>query len=287
MNQPIIDSHVHFWDPAYLRYEWLEELPAINRPFLPQDLREQTADLRLEGVVFVQAECVHEDGLREVEWVTELAKSEPRIQGIVAFAPLELGTEARKVLDKLAKVPLVKGVRRLIQAEAAGFATQPAFVAGVQALSDYDFSFDICILHHQLGDVLWLVEQCPDVRFVLDHLGKPDAKTPLFEPWATQVSELAQFPQVHCKLSGLVTEADHRRWTSEELKPYIDHVVQAFGAERIMYGGDWPVSLLATTYREWVETLHVATADLTAINQHKLFYQNARRFYLSDVPIAK
>jgi L-fuconolactonase len=279
MSQAIIDSHVHFWDPAYLRYEWLEEVPAINRPFLPKDLWEQTADLALEGIVFVQADCVSEDSLREVEWVTELAKSETKIQAIVAFVPLELGSEAREMLDKLAKMPLVKGVRRLIQAEAAGFAVQPAFVAGVQALSDYDFSFDICILHHQLGDVLRLVEQCPEVRFVLDHLGKPDAKKSVFEPWATQISELAQFPQVYCKLSGLVTEADHRRWTREELQPYIAHVVQAFGVERIMYGGDWPVSLLATTYREWVETLRWATADLTAANQHKLFYQNAQRFY--------
>jgi L-fuconolactonase len=196
---------------------------------------------------------------------------------------LEQGNEARRILDELAQMPLVKGVRRLIQSEAPGFATQPAFVAGVQALSDYGFSFDICILHHQLGDALHLVKQCPEVDFVLDHLGKPDAKTPLFEPWARQISELAQFPRVYCKLSGLVTEADHQRWTRADLKPYIDHVIAAFGVNRVMYGGDWPVSLLATTYREWVETLRWATADLDSDDQNKLFYQNAQRFYKLEI----
>ena len=279
MNQPIIDSHVHFWHPAYLRYAWLKELPAINKPFLPEDLRRQTADLPLQALVFVQADCVPEDGLREAAWVAELAASEPRIQAIVAFAPLEQGKEVRPILEKLANIPLVKGVRRLIQSEGAGFARQPAFVAGVQALADYGFSFDICIKHHQLGDVLRLVELCPDVPFVLDHLGKPDAQTPLFEPWAEEMTALAQFPNVQCKLSGLVTEADHQHWTREGLKPYIDQVMAAFALDRVMYGGDWPVSLLATTYKEWVGTLRWATAALHPNDQHKLFYQNAHRFY--------
>jgi len=282
MSQALIDSHVHFWDPAYLRYEWLTDLPAIHRPFLPDDLREQAGDLSLAGFVFVQADCVPEDALQEAVWVAQLAETETQIQGIVAFAPLEQGNEARRVLDELAQMPLVKGVRRLIQSEAPGFASQPAFVAGVQALTDYGFSFDICILHHQLGDVLQLVEQCPEGHFVLDHLGKPDARTPSFEPWARQIIELARFPNVYCKLSGLVTEADHQTWTREELKPYIDHAIQAFGLDRVMYGGDWPVSLLATTYQEWVEALRWATADLNATDQHKLFYQNTQHFYKLD-----
>jgi L-fuconolactonase len=279
MSQTLIDSHVHFWDTAYLRYEWLTDLPQIHRPFLPEDLQEQAGGLSLAGMVFVQADCVAEDALREAAWITQLAEAEARIQGIVAFAPLEQGNEARRVLDELAQMLLVKGVRRLIQSEAAGFARQPAFVAGVQALSDYGFSFDICILHHQLDDVLWLVEQCPEIPFVLDHLGKPDAKTPLFEPWARQIMELAHFPNVYCKLSGLVTEADHQRWTREGVKPYIDQAIEAFGPDRVMYGGDWPVSLLATTYREWIEVLRWATADLTSTEQHKLLFQNAQRFY--------
>jgi L-fuconolactonase len=222
---------------------------------------------------------VTEAGLREAQWVGQLTHHEPRIQAIVAFAPLEQGNEARAILDQLAKMPLVKGVRRLIQSEGAGFAVQPDFVKGVQALANYDFSFDICIKHHQLSDVLRLVEQCPDIAFVLDHLGKPDAQTPLFEAWAAQMTALAQFPNVQCKLSGLVTEADHQHWVREDVKPYIDHVIDVLGVDRVMYGGDWPVSLLATTYKEWVETLLWATAHLHPADQHKLFYENARLFY--------
>jgi L-fuconolactonase len=279
MTQPIIDSHVHFWDPNHLNYDWLADLPAINKPFLPADLVAQAGDLNVEQVVFVQAGGDPAEWLQEVEWVTQLAQAEPRIAGIVALAPLELVDEARVALRELGQRPLVKGVRRLIQSEPLGFCLQPDFVAGVQALAAYDLSFDICILHHQLGDVLQLVAQCPQVRFVLDHLGKPDAKTPLFEPWREQITVLAQFPNVCCKLSGLVTEAHHRAWTRKGIRPFIQHIIHSFGTERIMYGGDWPVSLLAATYREWIETLRWATADLTPAEQHKLFYENARVFY--------
>jgi len=280
MNLPYIDSHIHFWDPDRLRYDWLAGLPRINKLFLPADLEQQAGDLRLEGIVFVQADCIAEQGLREAEWVSELAQDEPRIQGIVAFASLEKGAAASKDwLRSLAKLPLVKGVRRLIQSEGPGFALQPDFVAAVQTLPEFGFSFDICIKHYQLGDALALVEQCPNVSFVLDHLGKPNAKEHVLDPWREQITALAAFPNVSCKLSGLVTEADHQHWTREGIRPYIDHIVNAFGPDRIMYGGDWPVSLLATTYRNWIETLVWATAGLSDAEQHKLFYQNAQDFY--------
>ncbi len=280
MRHPIIDSHVHFWHPNQLRYDWLADLPAINRPFLPTDLAEQADDLQLDGVMFVQAGCAPAQALAEVDWVTELAQSSAvPILGIVADAPLEKGAGVREHLEDLKQRPFVKGIRRLIQSEPLGFCTQPDFVRGVQMLAEFDFSFDICILHHQLGDVLELVAQCPDVRFVLDHLGKPDAKTPSFEPWQEQIGLLARHPNVHCKLSGLVTEADHKKWTREEIRPFIDHIIQSFGTARIMYGGDWPVSLLATTYRQWIEVLQWATGDFSAIDREKLFYTNVCEFY--------
>ena len=149
----------------------------------------------------------------------------------------------------------------------------------MQQLPKFDYSFDICIVHHQLGDVLQLVAQCPDVQFVLDHSGKPGIKAGLLEPWKSQISQLAAFPNVWCKLSGLVTEADLQNWTAEDLQPYIDHVIAAFGIDRVMYGGDWPVSLLAITYQGWVETLAAAVSNLPATDKDKLFAQNAARFY--------
>jgi len=217
--------------------------------------------------------------LQEVEWVTSLAQLEPRIQAIVAFSPLEQGEDVRAYLQKLMAYPLVKGVRRLIQSEAQGFCIQPDFVKGVQLLTEFGYSFDICVLHYQLEDVLQLVQQCPEVSFVLDHIGKPNIKTGLFDPWRKQIIALANFPNVSCKISGLATEADWETWTPEILKPYVNQVISAFGPERIMFGGDWPVSTLATTYQNWVETLEGITAVYSNEIQHQLFYQNANSFY--------
>ena len=279
MPVSIIDTHVHFWDPDNLPYRWLANATAIGGAHLPSDVAEQASSLNLDGIVFVEAGCDADQSLAEVDWVTSLAEQEPRIQGIVASAPLEQGQAARGHLAALADRPLVKGIRRMVQSEPAGFSIQPAFVEGVKLLPEYGFSFDICTVHHQLGDVITLVDQCPDVAFVLDHISKPDIKAGVMEPWAAQITQLAGYPNVTCKISGMATEADHEAWTREDLKPYIDHVINAFGIDRVMYGGDWPVSLLATTYVEWVETLVWATADLGAEGQDKLFRQNAQRFY--------
>jgi len=279
MIPQIIDSHIHFWNPHQLDYAWLSEVPLINKSCLPVDLAAQATQLNLEKIVFVQADCLPEQGLAEAEWVSALAQTEPRIQGIVAFAPLEQGTAVREYLQALTAYPLVKGVRRLIQSEGPGFSLQTDFVRGVQLLPEFGYSFDICIKHHQLGDILKLVEQCPDVSFVLDHIGKPDIKAGLLDPWREQIEQLAAFANVQCKLSGLATEADPENWTREQLKPYIDHVLASFGTDRVMYGGDWPVSLLATTYQAWVETLAWATAHLTATEKRRLFFENAQTFY--------
>lgn len=278
MNPPFVDTHVHFWHPDVLQYDWLASTPDINRPFLPATLAEVAGD-DLQKIVFVQADCRPEQGLREVAWVTGLARSEPRIQAIVAFAPLELGAACRDYLQALAEYPLVKGVRRLIQSEAAGFATRPDFVAGVQLLAEFGYSFDICVVHPQLADVLQLVAQCPQVSFVLDHIGKPGIKDRLLEPWREQTKALAAFPNVWCKISGLVTEADWQSWTREDLKPYIDHMIEVFGIDRVMYGSDWPVSTLATSYTGWLDTLAWAAAGLDGEARHKFFYQNGAAFY--------
>ena len=276
----VIDSHVHFWQPQQLRYLWLDEVPAISGPFTPQELGQATQGVDLQKIVFVQADCVPEQGLDEVAWVTELARSEPRIQGIVAFAPLELGSQASTAyLDKLARYPLVKGVRRLIQAEGAGFANRPEFITGVQQLARYGYSFDICIVHTQMSDAVQLVQQCPKITFVLDHFGKPAIAAQQMEPWTKQVQALAALPNVLAKLSGLVTEADHAHWKAADLQPYIDHMLQCFGPARMLFGSDWPVVELAGTYERWVAAAVAATSHLPAGQQDDIFVNNAARVY--------
>lgn len=270
----IIDSHVHFWDPQKLRYTWLDNLPTLNRAFLSDHVPPQ-----IDGIVFVQAACADEQGLDEVNFVLSLAQDDARVRGIVAFAPIEDAEKLHAYLNQLKQNNLVKGVRRMIQVEAPGFCVQPKFIDGVQLLAEYNFAFDICIRHWHLPDAIQLVRACPQIQFVLDHFGKPDIKNQILEPWRTKISELAVFPNVFCKISGLVTEADVEHWTPEDLQPYIQHVIDAFGIDRVMFGSDAPVAYLASTYERWLETLLNATGNLTGDAQEKLWYANAARFY--------
>lgn len=278
--QAIVDSHIHFWDPAQLRYPWHAGAPAIATPHLPADLAAAAAGVDLQGIIFVEADVAAAQRLAEVEWVSGLAEQEPRIQAMVAAAAMEDGPDAvRPLLEAYAGFPLVRGIRRLIQSEGPGFCVQPAFVAAVQALPRYGLRFDICIKHHQMEDAIELVRRCPEVSFVLDHFGKPTVKEGLFEPWATHLRTLASFPNVQMKLSGLATEADHRHWTRDQLRPYIDHALATFGTERLFYGGDWPVSTLAVEYQTWIDTLLWATAELSDAERQAIFVTNAQCFY--------
>ncbi len=277
---PIIDTHVHLWDPNHLRYPWLDDNVLLNKPYLLADYQRACGPVLVEKLVFLQCECDFAQFREEAAWVTSLAQEDPRLQGIVPWAPLENGDAARVDLEKFAENPLIKGVRRIIQFEPdPAFCLRPDFVKGVQALADYNLSFDICIAHHQLANTIKLVAQCPQVVFILDHIGKPDIKQQLFAPWREEIQMLAGFPNVWCKVSGLVTEADHQQWTKEDLKPYIDHVIASFGFDRVMYGGDWPVAYQATEYPRWAETLEWAVSGCSDAELHKLFHDNARAFY--------
>lgn len=275
----IIDGHVHFWDPEKLRYEWLKTLPTLNHAFLTDHVPDRVSDMEVDGIVFVQAECAAEQGLDEVDFVTALAARDARVRGIVAFAPIEQPEQIGPYLEQLKTRPLVKGVRRLIQDEPVGFCTQPDFVAGVQALAPYSYTFDICIRHWQLPDAIQLVRACPQIHFVLDHIGKPDIRNHQLDPWRKDISELAALKNVGCKLSGLVTEADTAAWTPHDLQPFISHVIHAFGIERIMFGSDAPVEYLASTYARWIETLRDATSNMPFAAQEKLWSMNAQEFY--------
>lgn len=279
MMLKIIDSHVHFWQPGQLRYTWLDNLPTLSRPFLPADQPRSGRDWQVEKVVFVEADCSSEQSVAEASWVASLAGNNPFIAGIVAAARLEQGAAVRETLDQLRQIPLVKGVRRLIQSEPRGFSNQPSFIEGVRLLAEYDLSFDICLYHYQFPDVLELVAACPNVRFILDHIGKPAINIGSLDPWRDHMRKLASFPNVQCKLSGLVTEADHEHWEADDLKPYIDHTLASFGSERVMFGSDHPVMRLASTYDLWLGTLRDAVGHLSRGEQHALFHDNARRFY--------
>ncbi len=281
---PIVDSHVHLWNPGQFSMPWLADIPSLNRPYGLQDYHEQAQGLHIKAMVYVEVGVEAQDALREARYVADLAREEPRLQAIVAAAPVEHGAAVRAHLESLLAIsPLTKGVRRNLQDETEpGFCLQPDFVAGVRLLADYNLSFDLCIKHWQLPDVIELVLRCPRTAFILDHLGKPAIKQHQLDPWQADLRKLAALPNVVCKISGLVTEADHERWQPADLEPFIDVALETFGEERILFGGDWPVVLLASPYRRWYETLEALTARLSLPARRKLWAENALRCYQMD-----
>jgi L-fuconolactonase len=279
-NFPIVDTHLHVWDPRNLRYPWLDDIPFLNKPYLLDGYNRACGSVKVEKMVFVQAECDNSQYKEEADWVTSLAGSDGRLQGIVAWAPLEKGEAARPELKDLASNKLIKGIRRIIQFEPdLEFCLQPDFTAGVRLLAEFNLHFEICIAHIHMENTLKLVRRCPDVRFILDHIGKPDIKNHVMDPWREHIRQFSEIPNVWCKVSGLVTEADHKNWTRDDLKPYIHHVVESFGFDRIMYGGDWPVALQAAEYPRWVSVLEWAVQDSSEEDLRKLFRENAIDFY--------
>ena len=282
---PIIDSHIHLADPGRLSYPWMAGVPALNRVVLPADLKRAAAPVEIEGLVFVEVDAAAGAEVAEAECIDGLTarqpSGEPKIRGAVASLPLELGPDAiRADLDRLLQLKSFRGVRRLIQGQAdPEFCTRPDFVAAVQLLGQRDVPFDICIYERQLPAAIRLVEACPDVRFVLDHIAKPRIRDGLMEPWRTNLVALARHENVWCKISGVATEADHRNWTAGELRPYIAHAIDVFGFERVMFGGDWHVAELAIRYPRWVEIVDGVVASATADEKHRLYRDNAIGFY--------
>jgi len=281
IDLPLVDTHLHLWDPGRIRYPWLDEVPLLNRPHLLDDYNGSCRRYTIDKMVFVQCEADPSQYRAEVEFVTEQAAIDPRIGGIVAWAPLEKGDAVRPELEALKANPLVRGIRRIIQFEPdPAWCLSDSFVEGVAALADYDLTFDICIKGpQQTANTIKLVQRCPDVTCIVDHIGKPYIADHQMEPWATHMKAFAALPNVWCKMSGLVVEADMKKWTAADLDPYIRHTLECFGDDRVMFGGDWPVVLQAAPLWKWIETLDEATADAGEAQRAKLFRENAIAFY--------
>lgn len=281
---PIVDAHVHLYDPGVIRYSWMKEKnPLLDRVWLLEQYDQARAGVEVDRIVFVEVWADPGQYLQEASFIAGLADRDRRLQGIVAAAPLERGAAVTPDLEKLAAHEITRSIRRLIEIETdPEFCVQPGFIEGVKLLPRFDLAFDLCLYHHQLPSVIELVRRCPEVRFVLDHIGKPAIRDGLIEPWREHIRELAELPNVWCKLSGVATEADHAGWTREQLRPYIEHVIDCFGFDRIMYGADWPVSELTHRYPEWVEILEWVVAGCSAEELQKLFRDNAIAFYRLD-----
>jgi len=279
----VVDSHVHFWDPGVLHYPWLTGVPPLHRAFLPRDYAAATGQIPIGRVVFVEANCRADEAGREVEFVERLVRAEPRVAGIVAFADVAAGSGTRgsglgKMLETFSRSHLVKGIRQNIQGQPAGFCGQRGFIDGVRQVGRLGLVFDLCATHEQLREVTELVGQCPDTRFVLDHCGKPAIRDRGFEAWSADVTRLAAYENVCCKLSGLLTEAG-ATWCPEDLVPYAARVVECFGSERVLYGSDWPVLTLAGDYGSWYVFTQRFTQGWSVAERSGFYADNAARVY--------
>jgi L-fuconolactonase len=254
----IIDSHHHFWTYTPEEFGWIDDaMSAIRRDFLPSQLERELAAAGVDGVVTVEARQT----LEETNELLALAEEYSFIRGVVGWLPLA-SSEIEVLLEHYSTRPKLKGIRHVVEAEPDGFLEGEAFNRGVARLYRYDLVYDILIGERQLPEAIRFVDRHPQQIFVLDHLAKPLIKDGVLQPWRKYFKELARRENVTCKISGMVTEADYRDWTLQDLKPYWETALEAFGPQRLMFGSDWPVCLVACEYSRWVEIVREWAAPL-------------------------
>lgn len=271
-----IDSHQHFWIYNKAQHNWIDDaMSVIRRDFLPEDLQPIYASEGIDGCVAVQADQT----LQETDFLLQLAEKHKFIKGVVGWIDLR-ADDLETQLSKYEGKDKLKGFRHVVQGEPDhNFLLRPAFLNGISIIEKCNYTYDILVFPHQLGAVLEFVKRFPNQKFVIDHLAKPYIKNGFFDGWATLIREIGKHENVFCKLSGMVTEADYNTWTAEQIHPYMDVALEAFGAERVLYGSDWPVCLVAGNYSEIKNLATNYIAKLTPVEQAKIMGENAVQFY--------
>jgi len=271
-----IDAHQHFWNYSPQEYGWIDEsMSAIRRDFLPKDLVPELDRANFDGSVAVQTRQT----LEETRWLLDLAERSERILGVVGWADLR-SPGIRSQLATLATNPKLVGIRHIVQSEPDDrFLLRPEFMAGIAALEEFDLPYDILIYTKHLSVAAEFVERFPRQRFVLDHMAKPPIKAGEIESWADGIRRIASFPNVYCKLSGLVTEADWNAWTPGQIRPYIEVAFAAFGSERLMIGSDWPVCLVAGSYSHVTSLIFDFLDSRSEGERDAVLGGNAQRFW--------
>lgn len=271
-----IDSHQHFWIFDKERDSWInDEMQVIQRNFMPTDLAPLLRESDIDGVVAVQASQSDE----ETQFLIDLSTVYAMIKGIVGWIDLQ-ADDIEEKLKRYKDVKVVKGFRHIVEGEKdPDFLIQSAFLNGLEKLTENGYTYDLLIRPRHYASTLACVKANPDQVFILDHMAKPSIKTKEFDEWAVFISQLSSFTNVNCKISGLVTEADWDSWKKEDYVMYVDHVLASFGIDRVMYGSDWPVCLLASSYDEWVNLIESLTEQLSVDEKKAFFGGNAARIY--------
>jgi L-fuconolactonase len=271
-----IDAHQHFWRYDAADYGWITDaMPALKRDFLPADLKPLLDDVGFDGSIAVQAR----HSMDETRWLLELAQSHAFVRGVVGWVDL-CSPEAHRHLEQIASDRKLVGIRHAAQDEPDDeFLLRPDFCQGVALLAGFGLAYDILIYPRHLRAAATFARRFPEQRFVLDHIAKPPIAERVMEPWKKDVRALAELPNVHCKLSGMVTEARWRQWRREDFRPYLDTILEAFGPARLMIGSDWPVCTLSADYRSTMGIVMDFIGELSAAEMSAILGGNCAAFY--------
>lgn len=272
----IIDTHHHFWKYNPEEYDWIDDsMSRLKRDYLPEHLKSEIKISGVNGVISVQARQIVE----ETNWLLQLAEENKFIKGVVGWLPL-MDKNIKDYIDKVIGNKKLKALRHVVQGEPdPEFILRADFNNGIKTLKEYNLTYDILIFENQLPNTIKFVDRHPNQIFVLDHIAKPLIKDDILSPWKENIIELAKRENVYCKLSGMVTEADFNSWTYDQLKPYFDAVMEAFGAHRLMFGSDWPVCVVAIEYYNWVKFILDSIHRLSEFEQADILYKNAIKAY--------
>ncbi|MDJ0766927.1 MAG: amidohydrolase family protein [Myxococcota bacterium] len=270
-----IDAHQHYWRYDQNRDTWItDEMSVLKRDYLPTDLNEHLSDQMMDGSILVQAD----QSIAETEFLLELAEYSSTAIGVVGWVDL-VSEDIERQLDRFTQFEAFRGVRNIAQTEPDDFLARDDVIEGIGKLRAYGLTYDILVYPEQLPSAIRLVQRLPDQPFVLDHIAKPSIRDSTLSPWSDLISELASHDNVWCKVSGLVTEANWRSWKPEDFRPYLDIVFSAFEPNRLMFGSDWPVCLLAASYDEVVGLVNDYSRHLSETDRRSLFGGTAQSFY--------
>ena len=283
---PIIDTHLHIWDMDRLKYSAFEGHPLFGRTYTIEDYQRDSGDLDIEAMVFVEcyADFTATGGqyIEEIEFVEDSARRDPRIRGIVPMAPLEWGARVEPMLERMRDGhPSVKGIRRIMEFDddPRALTLSPEFIEGVNLLAKFGWHFEINVNFTQMDIIREFVQHIPDVPMILDHCGKPGIRQGAIAQYREDIADLASHPNMWIKLSDLPPYANPDTWTDDDLRPYIDATAEIFGFDRMIYAGDWPICLQATSLTRWVDTLDRAFAGVAETDLRNFYRNNANDFY--------
>ena len=276
MSELVVDAHQHFWDVGRFQYPWMTpQVDPLRRNFLPRDLKPLLAQAGVDRTILVQAQ----HSLEESRWFLEMAGANDFIAGAVVWVDLSSPNLGRD-LDEFQRHPKFKGVRHIIEDEPDdAWVVREVVLAGLGELERRGIPYDLLVQPRHLNYIPRLRDRCPGLKLVVDHIAKPPIAQAKMDGWDRDMETVARLPQLWCKLSGMITEANWQTWTPDDLKPYVEHVVKQFGTDRLLFGSDWPVCTLSGSYQQVVDTLRHALGPLGEAEAAKIWGGNARRFY--------